>query len=840
MLLCALILSPVTLLADGNEAPGGVAGIAAMEAQKRQHQVKAAQTLFTAGSQAYGDGSYGEAMDNFKAAFITIPPVPAVADQRRAFFRRYQSAAVRFTEVKIEEARWAEAEQTLEDVMTTAKENGIPVSIIDPDVRRLLGELKSRDGRFNMATSPQHLGNVDAVKNKLVLAKGYLELGDYDRAERTYNEVLGIDPYSEAARIGLEKVERHRLDYYDAAYNHSRSRMLREVAEGWETPIQKIGIEGGTVGLPTETATSGSVAIQEKLRRIVIPRIDFNNARLVDVVTFLTQKSQELDTSEPDPSKKGVSILIDSSTSGEGANMGERPLTVRLSNVPLASALQYVTELVGTKYRVEEFAVVIVPESEDVNATLQTRTYPVPPGFISSEAPGADPAANDPFAAPDDNSSGILVKRISAKDFLEKNGILFGEGASANYNPSTSILMVRNTAEQLLNVETLIQSARESGDKMVQIRVKIVSIEDIHLKQMGLDWLLGTANVGSTPRVFFGGGTDGNAATATLPQDYPFVVPGGGPIGLNPVSGGLRTGDLASTQTIDDIINRANAGAVNQKAPGIFSIAGVFTDPQFQMVLRALNQNKGADFLNENHVLVKPGQIAKIEQIREFIYPTEYDPPELPNNIGQVQVGGLTLSNPTTEFPVTPATPTAFETRGLGSIIEVEPTVSADNLSINVNVLVDFSDFAGFINYGTPIRNSQLLTANGDPLVVTENRILMPVFDSVKETTNVTVWDGQTIAIGGYHGQSITSSQDKVPGLGDLPGVGRAFRSSTRDSNRRAIVLFVSVKLVDPGGNPINVAPEDTELASREPAPPRSFTPVGPPTGQSGAVYPAK
>ena len=92
----------------------------------------------------------------------------------------------------------------------------------------------------------------------------------------------------------------------------------------------------------------------------------------------------------------------------------------------------------------------------------------------------------------------------------------------------------------------------------------------------------------------------------------------------------------------------------------------------------------------------------------------------------------------------------------------------------------------------------------------------MPVFDVVRETTNVTVWDGQTIAIGGFHGESVEVFNDKVPVVGDLPVLGRAFRSNGSDRNKRALLIFVSVRLVDPGGNPINAAAEvEPELMTR-------------------------
>jgi general secretion pathway protein D len=237
--------------------------------------------------------------------------------------------------------------------------------------------------------------------------------------------------------------------------------------------------------------------------------------------------------------------------------------------------------------------------------------------------------------------------------------------------------------------------------------------------------------------------------------------------------------------------------------------------------------------------MVQPGQIARISQVREFIYPTEYDPPEIPNDLGFIQLGGVRVSVPVTEFPAVPATPTAFEMRELGGIIEVEPTVSSDNRTINLNVLADFTEFGGFINYGTPIRNVILQLNDGSPSTVTENRILMPVFDAIKETTNVTIWDGNTIAIGGYISESVTGSEDKIPFVGDLPVVGKAFRSKTRDATKRALIIFVQAELVDPGGNSINAPPidEEPELFTRQDTPVKNVQPVGPPPA---AVYPTE
>lgn len=830
---------PSRLLADGNDVPGGIAGVAAAEAQRRQQRVQAAQTLFTAGSKAYADKSYAEAMDYFKAAFETIPAVPAVEDQRQIFFRRYQSSAYSFAVQLAEDARWEESEKTLADVIALAEASSLEKDRVDPQVRKMLEDLRNRDDRYNMATSPRHLRNIDQVESKLILANGYLELGDYDRAERSYNQVLNIDPFNTAARRGLENVERHRMNYFDVAYDHTRAKRLAEVAAGWETPVPSL-ITGNDVMINEDGVTDGgSTRLERKMKDIIIPSLEFNGATLGEVVEFLSQKSQELDASEVDPLKRGINIVIDTSGAADGADPSRQPLSVKLTNVPLGVALKYVAQQVGMEYRIDNVAVSVVPPASAGSGALVSRRYIVPPGFISgggAAAPDAGPA--DPFAEPAGDGAGALVERITAQKFLEDRGVLFGPGASATYIAATSSLVVRNTDEQLITIDNIVQAAKDTAPKLVQINVKMVSVESVALQQAGLDWLLGQGNIASSARTFFSGGTSGNSAIPVSGANFPFNGPGG-PVGTYPVTAGLRTGDLGSSDGIDNVINRESASSGNQQAPGVFAVAGVFTDPQFQVVLRALSQMKGADLLTDSFVVVKPGQIAKIEQVREFIYPTEYDPPEIPNSLGVVQQGNvIVIGEASPNFPATPATPTAFETRKVGKTLELEPVVSSDNRTVSVNVLMDFTEFSGFINYGTPILNANF-RVNGEATVVTPNEILMPVFDAIKETTNISVWDGQTVAIGGFHGESITDSEDKIPYIGDLPVLGRAFRSSTSQSNKRALTIFVTVRLIDPGGNPINLPVEDEapELMTQSAPGPLGGIPAGPPPAM---VYPAK
>ena len=84
----------------------------------------------------------------------------------------------------------------------------------------------------------------------------------------------------------------------------------------------------------------------------------------------------------------------------------------------------------------------------------------------------------------------------------------------------------------------------------------------------------------------------------------------------------------------------------------------------------------------------KSGTRTTIQQIAQHIYSTEFEPPELPNQVAggagyqQDAKGKVTTAN----FPVTPATPTAFETRDVGQSLEIEAQADAENTQVQLQL----------------------------------------------------------------------------------------------------------------------------------------------------------
>jgi general secretion pathway protein D len=357
----------------------------------------------------------------------------------------------------------------------------------------------------------------------------------------------------------------------------------------------------------------------------------------------------------------------------------------------------------------------------------------------------------------------------------------------------------------------------------VEIESKFVEIQQDNLKELSFDWLLGQFNAPATKNLFLGGGTQGTSPSLNS-ADFPFVAPGLGPVGTaagsgNPNAGALTAGNRSGTTAISanaiDALLFPVTGA-SQLAPAIGAISGVFTDPQFQLVIRALNQKKGVDLLSSPKVTTKSGQRAVIEIIREFRYPTEFTPPQIPQTFGG-NGANLALTGGTSSggsFPVTPTTPTAFETRNTGVTLEVEPVVGPDGYTIDLNLVPQVVEFEGFINYGSPITSSSTnpITGVTTTNVITPNIINQPIFSTRKVTTSVSVYDGSTVVLGGLIREDVQKVEDKTPIIGDIPIIGRLFRSSVDQHIKRNLVIFVTARLINAAGEPVRAEDEKEEV----------------------------
>jgi general secretion pathway protein D len=867
----ALIAQPTLpmIAGDGNYQGGSSAQTAvSRELARRQDYAHRGEQALEAAKRAMADKDYETAVSQYKLACDLIPN----ASNSHALYAEALSgfcrASVRYAEQRIAEGRYADAQTQLKVVLDDRYNPRCKDAVV------ILSRLETPD-YYNQTIGPKFRGKVEEVKKFHSDARGFEETGRYDLAMKRTDQILADDKYNIAARQRQEDINLKRTQYAEVAYNETRSRMLWQVQNAWQSPVRRFNVQE-SITIDNNNDAAGTARINAKLQKIIIPKLELREATIVEALEFLKKKSTELDN-DPDQQRRGVSFVLklEGGTGGSapppaaapapaapaipgleaipgaapaaaplsipaptvaGVSPADARISVALTNIPLIEALKYVTSLANLKYKVEPYAVAIVPVGTNTLELIQ-KEYKVPPGFITriaSPSGEAGALAPPPPGGGGGDASGAgrsITGRVDAVEFLKSAGVTFPEGATAVYLPLNSRLLVRNTQENLDLIDKLVELSVTSGPTQVEIEAKFVEITQQNLKELSFDWLLGAANVPGSQKIFSAGGTSGNTPASNA-SDFPFIVPGGGPVGGNPVTGGNRSGNLAiNANAIDSLLfGVTGASAV---APGVMSLAGVFTDPAFQLVIRALDQKKGVDLLSAPRVTTKSGNRAVIEIIREFRYPTEFEPPQIPQNFGNGQNNGggggagAVVVNLPGSFPVTPTTPTAFETRNTGVTLEVEPTVGPDGYTIDLNLVPQVVEFEGFINYGSPITSSgiNLLTGAPTQTVITPNVINQPIFSTRKVTTSVSVFDGQTVVLGGLMREDVQKVQDKTPFLGDIPLIGRLFRSNVDQHLKRNLVIFVSARLMNPAGEPVRLDEEAEEEVVPQP-PPEATSPL--------------
>ncbi|MFT0773285.1 type IV pilus secretin PilQ [Psychrobacter aquimaris] len=94
----------------------------------------------------------------------------------------------------------------------------------------------------------------------------------------------------------------------------------------------------------------------------------------------------------------------------------------------------------------------------------------------------------------------------------------------------------------------------------------------------------------------------------------------------------------------------------------------------------------------------------------------------------------------------------------------------------------------------------QLVITNGTPTII-NNQVAISE-DSI--STNVIIEDGQTVVLGGVFKNRTGNEVTKVPFLGDLPYIGRAFRKDVRNNTKEELLIFVTPKLINDGTSRLN------------------------------------
>jgi general secretion pathway protein D len=606
------------------------------------------------------------------------------------------------------------------------------------------------------------------IKKLLSLADQLTETGQYRSARKKLDDVLRIDPYNLAARKKIEAVEQKRLLLADKRYDASRVKAMTQVTEAWVPPPP------ARVGSKQTRATgsagaSNAAEILQALSSIEIPELVFNEKPVRAAVEELQKLSEQ-----NDPKKRGINFVLRLPPPSDTSDPEAATISLELRNVKLQTALKYLCDQIrgGDKlrYDVESSAVFILPVTE-TGGELQIRSYNLPPSLLANIG-----------------KSGMTPKELGAL-VLESIGVnTTVVDSSATCFSDTGKLVVRNTPNELNKIEQRIRDAQgEPPQKQFEVETKFLSFTENDVKNFTFNLQMNgntSIPVPGTPNQTYipgsgSGGTDGLRGTG----------------GINPGGGSVTALQALLDPTYPQ--NASNQVGVNAQVFG----------RGFAAVLQLLQNAIGKDLVAAPRVTLADGKQSKIVISRQMFYPTTYTQPNIPNNDQGVGAGFIL-----------PANPTGFESRNIGTTLEVK----AESTSIPKAVDLDFTnllveDFEGFVDYGvlisTVTQGGQYDSPPNDSVSeqqdVGASPFLVPIFTKKSLQSRVRLIDGETVGMGGLISDTVQLVDDKVPMLGDIPMLGRLFRSEASQKIKSNLVIFCTLRIINPDGS--LVFPEDEE-----------------------------
>ncbi|MBQ6925754.1 MAG: hypothetical protein IJQ73_14045, partial [Kiritimatiellae bacterium] len=643
--------------------------------------------------------------------------------------------------------------------------------------------------------------NDEDVRIRIGKAREYYITGEYDLARRELEIILRNNPYNQDAIIMLKRVADREYDFESGELNTTRASMMSEVRSKWtaknlyaiDVPNQ-VKTGATTVDATVITDASGKTAEEvtaDRMRKIEIPSINFRAANINDVIDFLQQASRDYDDPQLPPEKRGVNLILKLNAPAAAAETaipsddpfvqadtaasagGVPPVTFKATSMNLYEVLQVITDISGLKFRIRGNIVMIMPldmPTED----MVSKTYTVLPSIeerASSIATSMSASKADAGGFPDpselNNDSGTGV---DWKQLFSDMGVKWPTGSTITYLPSINKMRVYNTPENLVEFDKALQELNVTP-RQVEIEARFVEVGQTDLDALGIEWGL------TDPWEV--------AEKRNDPQQYISVDRMGSGNALRNLSGANLA--FNGMNAVDD---------------GILKIASHLTNPEIEVILHAISQKSNTDLLSAPKVVTMNSQEAIIKVVTEYIYPTEYDLQEYDSGSGD-------SDNVQNVYPA--VEPSTFEMREVGVILQVVPEVSEDGQMIYLQLNPQIISEPEWIDYGFEYPKG-VLNADGE-MDTYHIAMRQPLFKVRSINTKVAIYNGATVVMGGMITENRREVEDKIPILGDIPLIGRLFRSTYEESEKRNLLIFVTARMVDPAGRTVKNESADGDAA---------------------------
>jgi MSHA biogenesis protein MshL len=354
------------------------------------------------------------------------------------------------------------------------------------------------------------------------------------------------------------------------------------------------------------------------------------------------------------------------------------------------------------------------------------------------------------------------VSTISQSDFWNdlvvtlKALVGTAAGRKVIVNPQAGIVMVHAMPGEIRDVERYLKAMRLSVERQVMIEAKVVEVTLNRDYQAGVNWA-----------AFSGRGLSvGQASRGTVLQQ---ALPGGGASGV--VTGATTITGTAGAYTVtgptvgsfpgNDLVNFTNPAA------SLFGLA--FQTRNFASLITFLETQGAVQVLSSPRVAALNNQKAVLKVGTDQFFVTS--------------ITGTPITAPAGGAPIAVQITPTFNSFFSGVSLDITPQIDEDgNILLHIHPLVsDVQNSPVPFNFGVGGGSQDIPLAKS----------------SINETdTMVRAQDGNIVALGGLMQVTATNQNSGVPGLQDIPGLGAAFRSTTRTTVKKELVILLKPTVI--------------------------------------------
>jgi MSHA biogenesis protein MshL len=480
------------------------------------------------------------------------------------------------------------------------------------------------------------------------------------------------------------------------------------------------------------------------------------------------------------------SMIVNPSVSGA--------ISVNLKDVTVREALEAIREAYGFEFRVDGTRIYVDA------AGLQTRVYQVnyltalrtgrsdvrvssgaisgnvqAPGTSTTPGTGVAPGLVAPGAGQSPSQMlGALgvgtiatttldasrVSTLSQSDlWAEVNTALrtlvgSGEGRNVVISPQSGVIVVRAMPGELRSVEAYLRAMRLSIDRQVMIEAKIVDVTLSDSYQAGINW----AAFPTSGQAF------GQASQGTLLQP---ATPGANPLATGGSIAGTLGGGGTLSATIPTFGSVPGQSLINFSNPGASLFGLAFQTTNFAALLTFLQTQGAVQVLSSPRIATLNNQKAVLKVGTDQFFLTS------------VTSTTIAVSATQTGVALTPTFSPFFS----GVSLDITPQIDEEgNILLHIHPLVSNVTSSNLpFNFGTGSGTQELNLASS----------------AINESdTVVRIQDGNIVVLGGLMQTDVETNKSGLPGLQDIPGIGAAFRSTTRTTTKRELVVLLKPTVI--------------------------------------------